>query len=123
NEDTVEEQTAREEEPIEETPSQEVATEPAPEPAQPSKGRRLPNFFSTVGKSEKEESKKETDVVQARLARATKGKASTATGKTAAVTSEEKEDSAKGGEKVTATSAARPARPNQGFKTRYILGI
>lgn len=123
NENTVEEQTAREEEPVEETPSQEVATELAPEPVQPSKGRRLPNFFSTVGKSEKEESKKKTDVVQARLARATKGKASTATGKTAAVTTEEKEDSAKGGEKVTATSAGSPARPNQGFKTRYILGI
>ena len=77
DENTTEEQTIQETAPVEE-----IEETPIVEPTPPAKGRlgnRLPNFFSTVGKSEKEDNQKESEVVQARLARATKGKASTAT--------------------------------------------
>jgi hypothetical protein len=121
---TTEEQAIQETAPaeeIEETP----AVEPEAVPTSPAKGRRLPNFFSTVGKSEKEDNQKETDVVQARLARATKGKASTTTAKTAAVTEEKNKETPKSETRAaaTATSRTRPAQQQGAFKTRYILGI
>jgi hypothetical protein len=127
DENTTDEQAIQETTPveeIEETPTAE------PEPAPPARGRignRLPNFFSTVGKSEKADEQKETDVVQARLARATRGKASTATGKTPAVSEEAKETQTQTSKSETraAPAAGSRARPTQqgAFKTRYILGI
>ncbi len=106
-----------------------IAPAPAsvPSPNAP-KGRRLPGFFSTLGRGSQgtDESKQEKDIAQARIARATRGKSVTA--KTAAVSasaetakptaSSEKESSAK------ATPApARPRSANTGFKTRYIIGM
>lgn len=89
------------------------ATEPvaAPQP------RRLPRFFSTVGKNDQENKTKEVDVAQARLARATRGK----------IAQPEKAASSQKTETKTthaATSTSRtPARPTGTFKTRYILGM
>ena len=119
NENTTEEQTTPQAEPVEEV----VTTTPEPTPAKRS-GPRLPNFFSTVEKSEKKETEGKSDVVQARLARATRGKASTNTGKAAAVTKEATDTSSTKKEEKAPASTNRPAtRPNQTFKTRYILGI
>ncbi len=121
DENTTEEQMIQETAPVEEIEETPIA-EPAP-PARGRMGNRLPNFFSTVGKSEKEDNQKESEVVQARLARATKGKASTATGKTAAVTEEDKETSKTETKAAPATTTrTRPAQQGA-FKTRYILGI
>jgi hypothetical protein len=117
NENTTEEQVTPEVAPAEEV----TTTTPEPAPAKRS-GPRLPNFFSTVEKSEQKETKGKSDVVQARLARATRGKASTNTGKAAAVTKEAAESTQKG-EKAPVSSTRPATRPNQTFKTRYILGI
>jgi hypothetical protein len=116
NENTTEEQVTP---PVEEV----VTTTPEPAPAK-SSGRRFPNFFSTVEKGEKKEADGKNDVVQARLARATRGKASGNTGKAAAVTKETTDTSSSKKEEKASASSARPGtRPNQTFKTRYILGI
>ncbi|HZR44346.1 MAG TPA: hypothetical protein VFB12_29810 [Ktedonobacteraceae bacterium] len=88
--------------------------------------RRLPSFFSSVGKREQEEApKKDVDVVQARLARATRGKAATSTSKASKDTDQEE---TKTETKATApapsrTSAARPSTPPSPFKMRYVLGM
>jgi hypothetical protein len=121
DENTTEEQTIQETTPVEEIEETPIA-EPEPAPARGRMGNRLPNFFSTVGKSEKEDNQKESEVVQARLARATKGKASTATGKTAVVTEEAKE-TPRSETKAATTTRTRPAQQQGAFKTRYILGI
>jgi hypothetical protein len=119
NENTTEEQVTPEAEPVEEV----VTTTPKPAPAKRS-GPRLPNFFSTIEKKENKEAEGKSDVVQARLARATRGKASTNTGKAAAVTKEAGDTSSTQKEEKATASGNRPAtRPNQTFKTRYILGI
>jgi hypothetical protein len=118
NESTTEEQITPEAEPVEEV----VTTTPEPAPAKRS-GPRLPNFFSTVEKSEKKETEGKSDVVQARLARATRSKASTNTGKAAAVTKETADTSSTQKSEKAPASARPAARPNQTFKTRYILGI
>jgi hypothetical protein len=103
--------------------SSEVATQveeqetAASEVAQPvSKPRRLPGFFSTVGKEEKEDEKKE--VVQARLARATRRKLFSFGRKS----SEQTEDEA------PVKKESRPATPatstsRSGFKSRHFIGI
>ena len=78
--------------------------------------RRLPNFFSTVGKRAPTESQ-ETDAAQARLARATRGKLSPARSSTSA---EQKTEVTR--EKGPAR-ATQPARPTGGFKTRYLIGM
>ena len=85
------------------------------EPVATPKPRRLPGFFSTVGKNDQENKTKEVDVAQARLARATRGK----------VTQSEKAASAKQTETKTtrAATSKAPARPTSTFKTRYILGM
>ncbi len=104
--------------PVEETPAPIAASAPK---------RRLPNFFSTVGKSAQEESnasKPEVDPAQARLARATRTpKGSTQNVKAASVvsketTSEKTKEAAK-----PATKSTAPAKPASAFKTRHIIGI
>lgn len=87
----------------------------AAEPVAAPKPRRLPGFFSTIGKNDQENKAKEVDVAQARLARATRGK----------VTQSEKAASAKQTETKTtrAATSKAPARPTSTFKTRYILGM
>ena len=92
---------------------------PAPEPVE-QPARRLPRFFSNVKKSEEDTDQKEAkeaEVVQARLARATRGKAGTEVSPSKAVTVE--------GKKATPATSARPApaKPQGMFKTRYIIGM
>jgi len=84
-----------------------------------STGRRLPGFFSTVGRKQQQETTTEADIAQARIARATRGKApAKATSATEAPT--------KGAKAVAQPEAKRtttrpPARG--GFKTRYLFGM
>lgn len=88
--------------------------------------RRLPGFFSTIGKSEREADVKEADVAQARLARATRGKAA-AQSSQPAVAEDEKPTETKAARPAAANKGsaapARPASPPSPFKTRYILGM
>ncbi len=97
---------------------------PTPEPSE-KPARKLPGFFSTVKKSEQDTTPKETkeaEVAQARLARATRGKApveaiGTVPAKASKGTSVE-------GKSTTSTSTTKPATKPQGlFKTRYIIGM
>jgi hypothetical protein len=101
--------------PVEETPT---------EVAAPTTRRRLPRFFSTVGKSEQEQEVSEETVVQARLARATRGK--TAKAETAQVANDEEaaepERKAAAPARVTPARNA-PARPASPFKMKYIIGM
>jgi hypothetical protein len=94
---------------LEESLSEVEAQNPAPT------RRRLPSFFSTVGK--KTETAQEVDTVQARLARATRGKFFPAR-----ASSDSDEKSEVKGEKVPARAAA-PSRPPSAFKTRYLIGM
>jgi hypothetical protein len=75
--------------------------------------RRLPSFFSTVGKK----TEQEVDTVQARLARATRGKFFPA--RSSSDSDGQPEVKA---EKVPAR-AAPPSRPPSAFKTRYLIGM
>ena len=97
---------------------------PTPEPLE-KPARKLPGFFSTVKKSEQETPSKETkeaEVAQARLARATRGKAPVeAIGTVPAKTSKSPVVEGKG---TASTSVTKPATKPQGlFKTRYIIGM
>ncbi len=84
--------------------------------------RRMPAFFSTVGKRTQTEEPqgtqetRETDQAQARIARATRNK-TVAT----KATSETKKPEAKR-ESASSRSAA-PSRPKSLFKTRYLIGM
>lgn len=94
-----------------------------PTPAPTPRSRRLPNFFSTVGKNEQKE-EQENDAAQARIARATRK--ATPTAKTSVVKPErvEKLEKAKPIEEKP-RPASRPTtsgRPGT-FKTRYIFGM
>ncbi len=90
--------------------------------ATPQKTRRLPGFFSTIGKKPAEETP-EADVAQARLARATR-KVGTGTTKAAdtmtTVTTEEKQHETKPKPTPARTTTTRPS---SGFKTRYLIGM
>ncbi len=106
-----------------ETPAAEpvVLAEPPSTPK-----RRLPGFFSAVGKSEQKTTTDETDIAKARLARATRGKTTTQTGKaTTAEESSTKKAVKPAASKSGTGTTTRPAqqRPPSLFKPRYILGM
>lgn len=103
------------------SPVEEVTPEATPATEKP-RARRLPSFFSTVGKSEKTQ---ETDTAQARLARATRGKAPAATSEVskATRTSDTPQKSEAREPTRAKPSTAAPARPASPFKMRYILGM
>ncbi len=127
-ENEVSSQPVQELSPIEESAAPEIDV--AAEPAQP-KGRRLPNFFSSVVRRDSEESKEEA--AQARIARAARSKTSNPAEKTRA--REEKETrpaqetnsnpgllgALLGG--GAGASSRRPGTSPTGFKTRYLIGI
>jgi hypothetical protein len=94
-----------------------AVVEPPPTPK-----RRLPNFFSTVGKSDQAAPTNESDVAKARLARATRGKTPTQAKKEASV-AETPTAKATPGKSVTAVARPAPKRPPSLFKPRYILGM
>ncbi len=84
----------------------------------PKRQSRLPNFFSRVDKSEQEVAPKQEDIVQARLARATRKQAGS---NTAAVA---KEETATGDGKTTKVPAkATATQPPKLFKSRHFLGF
>lgn len=100
--------------PVEESaPAPETSKSVASSPA-----RRLPRFFSTVGKNEKEQEASEQEVVQARIARATRGKAVAKAETTKAASVKEQTPA-----KTAPSRANAPARPASPFKTKYIIGM
>jgi len=86
--------------------------------------RRLPAFFSTVGKKQQTETTTESDIAQARIARATRGKTSAkAASTTETPTNEAKAVAKSDPKKATAAATAKPAPRPSLFKTRYIFGM
>lgn len=100
-----------------------VATSVAP--ATPAaRTRRLPGFFSSVGKSEADKTALETNQqAQARLARATRGKISTAPAKVSTAAEKTEEVKQAAAKPTTSKAGTAPARPKSGFKLRYIYGM
>jgi hypothetical protein len=98
-------------------PTEEATLAPNEQPvSSPSPARRLADFFSTVGRSGKSQAAQETEVAQARIARASRGKAS--------VTSNDSPSSeTRQQPKASAPARTTPARPASPFKTKYLLGI
>jgi hypothetical protein len=97
--------------------------EPAPAPAS---SRKLPRFFSTVGRSGKTQEVSEEEAAQARLARATRGKAATKAAASAASSDAMVPAEKAAATKETAPARSRanaPARPASPFKTKYIIGM
>jgi len=80
--------------------------------------RRMPAFFSTIGKRAQTEESPEIDQAQARIARATRGKASST--KTSSENNNEQKSDVK---KAPAARSAAPNRPASPFKTKYLIGI
>ncbi len=99
---------------------------PAPEPIS-KPPRKLPGFFSTVKKGEDDTTAKETkeaEVAQARLSRATRGKAPIeAFGTVPAKTSKSPAVENKTTSSTTPAAKTTPAKPPSLFKTRYIIGM
>jgi len=120
---------ATKDQPVEETsdttqPIAEVASTTTVENTRP---RRLPKFFSSVGKNEKEGTV-EADPAAARIARATRGTGgSPASSRTA---KESKTAESKSNTNMVSTNKATPkaapakaTRPQGGFKPRYLWGM
>lgn len=110
-----------------EAPQSEVAPVTPAVPATTSmvgRMRKLRSFLPTMGKSEQEAASKEVDVAQARLARATRGKA---TASQSAATKNDKPIVETGATRPATTSkdSSVPQRrsPPSTFKPRYILGM
>lgn len=85
------------------------------------RSRRLPKFFSTVGKTEQKQTEQPAiDPAQARIARATGGKTKTQTRE-----SKQQVDTtpAKNTPARTAPARSAPPRPAGAFKMRYIVGM
>ncbi len=95
------------------TPTVDTVEESIPESAPPK--RRMPAFFSTIGKRAPTEESQEIDPAQARIARATRGKAAPAK-----ASSEEKKPEVK---KEPAGRSAASSKPASPFKTKYLIGI
>lgn len=81
--------------------------------------RRMPAFFSTVGRrthTEEPQETQETDQAQARIARATRNKNAVTKATSEAKKPEVKRESA-------SSRSAAPSRPKSLFKTRYLIGM
>ena len=85
--------------------------------------RRLPGFFSTVGKRAQTQTPSETDVAQARIARATRSKGSATKSTSETKSTSVSKTAAKQEPSRTAASTKAPARPTSGFKTKYLIGM
>jgi hypothetical protein len=110
----------QEEQLVEETPTPEL--EPislVDAPSTPK--RRVAGFFSTVGKEDTATPIKEDDIVKARLARATHGKA--AAGKAAVKDAPEAEKKPAVSKAGTAARSGQPQKKPGLFKPRYIFGM
>ena len=99
-----------------------LAEAQAQNPPVTSAKRRLPGFFSTVGKSAQTQVSQVADIAQARLARAIRGKAApTNTASTDVINHAPTKEVKK--EPARTTRAAPPPRPASAFKTRYLIGM
>lgn len=85
--------------------------------------RRLPKFFSSVGKNEKEVTE-EADPAAARIARATRS-TGTSSASSRAVKESKPAESKSNTNKVSTnkTTPAKAAPPRSGFKTKYLYGM
>ena len=92
--------------------------------------RKLPGFFSTVGKQTQVQTS-ETDAAQARIARATRAKGTSAKAPSSAVETkststpkvEAKKEPARAAGSTGSGRATQTARPAGGFKTKYLIGM
>lgn len=119
NEQAIEETTPTLEESI-----AEVQAENPPVASKVRLPRRLPGFFSTVGKQAKPQAS-ETDAAQARIARATRTKGTTTKATSATETkgsSTSKAEVKKEPARATASTRATTP-PRSGFKTKYLIGM
>ena len=101
---------------VDDSPSLEESQQELEAAAVTPRKKRLANFFSTVGRSEKAPDVQESEAAQARLARATRGKAVKDSEKPAA-------EEVKATPKASAPARSAPARPAGPFKTKYLLGM
>lgn len=88
--------------------------------------RRLPSFFSNVGKKDTPSEVSQEDVAKARLARAKRGTRATEKASEKDNATEEKtggKETAKAATKAPAGKAGASQRPASPFKTRYIMGM
>lgn len=82
--------------------------------------RRMPAFFSTIGKrSQTEEKPQEVDPAQARIARATRGK----TTNTKASSEDKVKQKPEVKKEVASSRSTASSRPGGLFKTRYLIGM
>ena len=99
-------------------PVEEVATPATVEDTQP---RRFPKFFSSVGKSAKNDTS-EADQASARIARATRSSGTTSVNSNA--TKESKPEKSQSSTNKVAPKPAPKAQPKPGgFKTKYLYGM
>ena len=97
-------------------PTEESTSEQATSPVTASRPRRLANFFSTVGRNDKTPEAQEVDVAQARIARATRGKAALAP-------KDVPNEGAKEPVKASTSVRTPPPRRASPFKAKYLIGI
>ncbi len=108
---------------VEAQPATRTSTTSTEKPAGTS--RRLPGFFSTVGKKAQDETETGTEkaeIAQARIARATRGKAPAKSSATTEITAKEPEAKTETKPEPKKAPARPPARTG-GFKTRYLFGM
>jgi hypothetical protein len=113
--------TSQEGEGIEEASIEEKSPSLEPEveaESTPPTKRRMPAFFSTIGKRTQSEEAQEVDQAQARIARATRGKASSSK-----MTSEDTKEQKPEVRKEPASGSSASKRPASPFKTKYLIGI
>jgi hypothetical protein len=97
-----------------------VAEVEAQNPPVASPRRRMPAFFSTIGKrSQTEEESQEVDPAQARIARATRSK--TTTSKASSEDNVKQKPEVK--KEAASSRSTAASRPNSIFKTRYLIGM
>ncbi len=98
---------------------EEVASTTTVEDTRP---RRLPKFFSSVGKSEKEDTA-EADPAAARIARATRSTGSTSASNRTVKESKPAESKSNANKVSTKATPAKTVPPRSGFKTKYLYGM
>jgi hypothetical protein len=101
---------------VEDSPTLEESQQELEATAVTPRKRKLADFFSTVGRSEKAPEVQESEAAQARIARATRGKAARDGAKPEA-------EETKATPKASVPARPAPARPASPFKTKYLLGM
>jgi hypothetical protein len=122
-ETTVDNQDIQNEQSVQEITPEEISPVPdTPSPASTERrARRIPGFFSTIGKRDQDGSTTGETVVKARLSRATRGQVTSPSVASAPESTESKE--AAQSSQVKKTTQTTSKTPPSAFKTRYILGL